>query len=73
MHDRNGSHHHERTDGEHVPRHADPYWKSAHHDWRFWVGMCLMVVAITVYFMSDDLSLIPSTRPQQTRSDAIKK
>ncbi len=73
MHDSNGSHDRERTDGEHVHRDADPFWKRAHHDWRFWIGMCLMVVAITVYFMSDDLSLVPSSRPQQSQSDAIKK
>jgi hypothetical protein len=73
MHDSPNSHHHEKTDGEHVHRNTDPYWKHAHHDWRFWVGMCLMVVAITVYFMSDDLSLVPTSRPQQSQSDAIKK
>jgi hypothetical protein len=73
MHDNRSRQHPERTDEEHVRRDADPYWKRAHHDWRFWVGMCLMVVAIAVYFMSDDLSLVPSSRPQQSQPAAIKR
>ncbi len=52
------------ADGEHIHHDPGPYWKRAHHDWRFWIGMVLMLVAVTVYFMSDDLSLIPSSQPQ---------
>jgi len=26
-----------------------PYWKRAHHDWRFWIGLVLMLTAIAVY------------------------
>ena len=41
-------------------RHVDsPYWKRAHHDWRFWVGLVLMFAAITIYVMSDNLSFLP--------------
>jgi len=36
-----------------------PYWKRAHHDWRFWVGLVLMLAAITIYVLSDDLALLP--------------
>lgn len=39
-----------------------PYWKRAHHDWRFWVGMFFMFAAIAIYVMSDDLSLLPLGR-----------
>ncbi|MGB2622262.1 MAG: hypothetical protein WA857_16110 [Candidatus Acidiferrum sp.] len=68
------NHHHQvAVDGEHMHHDPRPYWKRAHHDWRFWVGMFLMVVAITVYFMSDDLSLVPSSHPQQQVSSAPKK
>jgi hypothetical protein len=67
--------HHPRivSDGEHVHRGDSPYWRRAHRDWRFWVGFLLMLVAITTYFMSDDLSLVPSSHPRPPQSDAPKK
>jgi hypothetical protein len=43
------------ADGEHVPHQDVAYWRRAHRDWRFWLGLFLMVVAITVFFMSVDL------------------
>jgi hypothetical protein len=48
--------------------HADPrpYWKRAHHDSRFWIGMILTLAAITIYVMSDDLSLLPRGQPRVT-------
>jgi len=42
-----------------------PYWKRAHHDWRFWVGLFLMFTAIFVYVGTDDLSLVPSGRQKE--------
>jgi len=36
-----------------------PYWRRAHSDWRFWVGAVFLAVALIVYVMSDDLSLVP--------------
>ncbi len=36
-----------------------PYWKRAHHDFRFWIGLILMLAAITIYVLSDDLALLP--------------
>jgi hypothetical protein len=36
-----------------------PYWKRAHRDWRFWVGMVVTFAAILIYVMSDDLLPIP--------------
>jgi hypothetical protein len=48
-----------------------PYWKRAHHDWRFWVGLVFMLAAITIYVMSDDLALLPRGQPQQPRSGAV--
>lgn len=35
------------------------YWKRAHRDWRFWIGVVLMVSAMVVYVMSDNLLLRP--------------
>ncbi len=60
-------------DGQHVHQEIAPYWRRAHRDWRFWIGLVLMVVAITVYFMSDDLSLVPSSRPQPSQSGTVEK
>jgi hypothetical protein len=52
-------------------RHDDrPYWKRAHHDWRFWVGMVLMFTAIAIYVLSDNLALLPRGRPSQPVSGA---
>jgi hypothetical protein len=36
-----------------------PYWKRAHRDWRFWVGLVLMLAAITIYVLSEDLAFLP--------------
>ncbi len=57
-----------RDSVHHVP---DPYWKRAHRDWRFWVGFVLMFAAITIYAMSDDLSLLP--RRQSPLSDGARR
>ena len=39
-----------------------PYWKRAHHDWRFWVALVLMLAAMLIYVMTDDLSIAPHIR-----------
>ena len=54
--------HHGNEGPEHDSVHHDPrppYWKRAHRDWWFWVGLVLMLTAITVYVMSDDLAFLP--------------
>ena len=40
-------------------RHEPPYWKRAHKSWIFWVALFLMLVAITIFVMSNNLSFIP--------------
>ena len=40
------------------PEHR-PYWKRAHHDWKFWVALVLMLTAMMVYVMTDDLAFVP--------------
>jgi len=42
-----------------------PYWKHAHHDWRLWVAVSLMLVAMLTYVMSDDLAWRPRSGAQQ--------
>jgi len=50
-----------------------PYWKHAHHDWRLVVAVLLMLVAVFIYVMSDDLALRPRSQPQQSLSGAVRK
>jgi hypothetical protein len=50
-----------------------PYWKHAHHDWRLVVAVLLMLVAVIVYVMSDDLAWRPRSQPQQALSGAVRK
>jgi len=30
-------------------KHAGPYWRRAHRDWRFYVAVVLMVAAMLIY------------------------
>ena len=40
--------------------HSDgPYWKRIHRQWWFWVGLIAMFAAITIYVLSENLSLLP--------------
>ena len=32
-----------------------PYWKRAHHDWKFWVVLVFMLAAMVIYVMTLDL------------------
>jgi hypothetical protein len=54
----------------HGPSGNGPYWKRAHHDFRFWIGLILMLTAITIYVLSDDLAFLPHHRgtPQPVSS-----
>ncbi len=40
-----------------------PYWQRAHRDWRFWVGVVCIAVALAIYISTVDLSLVPSKHP----------
>ena len=74
MHESNhGRHQDEVPDGEHVHREIPPYWRRAHRDWWFWLGLLLMCVAITTYFMSDDLSLVPSGKTRHATSGDARR
>jgi hypothetical protein len=74
MNERKVRHHgHGLPDGEHIPQEHPPYWKRAHRDWRFWIGVFLFLAAITIYVMSDDLALIRHSQPQQPVSGAAGK
>lgn len=40
-----------------------PYWKRIHHSPLFWLALVLMLTAIAIYVMSDDLSFLPHHQP----------
>jgi hypothetical protein len=59
-------------DGDHHGFHR-PYWKHAHHDWRLIIAVSLMLMAVFIYVMSDDLTLWPRGARQQQPPGAIVK
>jgi hypothetical protein len=40
------------------------YWRRAHKDWRLWVVVALMLLAMSTYVMSMDESVLPGGRTQ---------
>ena len=42
-------------ENEAVLQHHVPYWRRAHHDWKFWVVLFFMFTAMIIYIMSQDL------------------
>jgi len=50
-----------------------PYWKHAHYDWRLWVAVSLMLVAVFTYVMSDDLAWRPHSAQQPPLPGAVVK
>ena len=53
--------HPHRDQNTHVLR---PYWTRAHRDWRVWIGVILMLIAIGYYVMSDELAFSPHLQKQ---------
>ncbi len=45
-----------------------PYWTRAHHDWKFWVALVLMLTAMFIYLMTDDLAFVPRIHWRQVTS-----
>jgi hypothetical protein len=68
------SHHQHGGQDHNSVHHAQrPYWTRAHHDWKFWVALFLMLAAMIIYVMSDDLALRPHRQAQQPLSGAVSK
>ena len=68
-------HHNQARGSDHTMVHHNhiPYWKRAHGDWRFWVGVMLMFVAMIVYVMTGDLALRPLPGPPVPAADPVGK
>jgi hypothetical protein len=52
-------HHHDDTGPKAPHEQTPPYWKRAHKDWKFWVGVVFIAAAIVIYVLSLDLSTVP--------------
>ena len=50
---------------EHKPPRPPAYWRRAHRDWKFWVGVVFMLLAMFVYVESFDLLFQPRIHVQQ--------
>lgn len=48
-------HHRRDSHGNSTPPGHVPYWERAHSDWRFWLGIVVMFIAMIVYVMSGNL------------------
>jgi hypothetical protein len=66
-------HGHEGSKSDNVHHDHRPYWKRAHRDWRFWGAVFLMLVAMIIYVMSNDLAWRPRVQPQQPVSGTVGK
>lgn len=58
------NHNHHRLEDaarEHVHH---PYWKRMHRDWRVWVGVFLMLAAMTLFVMRRTLTRPLVVQPQ---------
>ncbi len=64
MSNRHVKHHH--RDNENPPEGGDVPWrKRAHKDWRLWVVVVLMLVAMVIYVTTMDESIRPGEAPRQ--------
>lgn len=52
-------HHHADTGPHPSQEHTAPYWKRAHKDWKFWVGVVFIALALAIYISTLDLSSVP--------------
>jgi hypothetical protein len=53
------SHHKSDHDRDGAKQGHSSYWKFAHRDWRFWVGLILIFVSMFIYLATEDLSWRP--------------
>lgn len=64
-----GHHQHVDHDSDNHGVHR-PYWKHAHHDWRLWVAVSVMLVAMLTHVVSDDRAWRPHGQMRQSASGA---
>ncbi len=57
-------HQHESSGAGHVHHTQHPYWRRAHRDWRLWIAVAIMLLAMAIYLMTNDLAGYTQTQPQ---------
>ena len=69
---RSHRHHGEQDpNGDHERR--PPYWRRVRRDWKFWIALSLMLAAMFIYVMSDNLAFRPHRQVQQSLSGTTGK
>jgi hypothetical protein len=68
-----GNHQGGDPNGGSVHQGQRPYWTRTHRDWRVWIGVVLMLAAMIVYLMTDDLAWRPGIQRQPPLSGAVEK
>jgi hypothetical protein len=54
------THTHHQQEPHHGTQHEHrSYWKRAHRDWRFWIAVIFITLALFIYVTSVDLSMVP--------------
>lgn len=69
----NAKNHDVESEGSKPRDHAHPrdhFWKHAHKDWRVWIVVLLMLLAMFIYVITDNLSLRPGKRAIQPTPEA---
>jgi hypothetical protein len=61
------------SDRNTAPKEHRPYWKYAHHDWRFWAALTLMIAAMGIYVFSDNFAFLFRSRSQPPMSEPVGK
>jgi hypothetical protein len=61
--------HHEDGPGHGIHYAHSPYWKRAHYDWRFWIVVLLMLVAMLTYVMHGGSGIGVHAFPQRLPSE----
>jgi hypothetical protein len=64
---------HERSDSDSFQKGHRPYWKGAHRDWRVWLAVFFIFVAMFIYVMSNDFAFLSRSRSQTPPSGAVGK
>jgi len=60
-----GHGHHDHGDHQGHTHAPSPWWTRAHRDWKTWVVVGLMLLAMVVYIMTMDESIVPGGGTQQ--------
>jgi hypothetical protein len=50
---------HLSLDRDRIHHRLKPYWDRAQHSWLFWVALSLMLIAMMIFVVSDNLLLRP--------------